>query len=584
MSTAGQPAPRPPVVNPPTAGTPPISSGGKSAPTAAVKRPVGSADEFARSKLRRSIYALLAAISVGAMIGRILAVNSVDVIRAETRVKDEMVKQRMDELQAAGKLANKSDAELQQIAAQIEAESRADWRRQRPFLSANDRSRWLAMRALVERGTYAVEQYVTDPTSYPNWDSIDLVMHQDAEGNPHLYSSKPPLLATLYAGPYWAICRICTAIHGSPVTAGTNPYEIDRAMLILVNVLPLVIYFIVLAAMIERFGRSDWGRLFVFAAATFGTFLTTFAVVLNNHLPAAVCAAITLYAALRIWYDAEDRLRFYVLAGFFGALMAACELPALSLFAIVSVGLLWKAPRATLFAYVPAALVVVAAFFATNWIEFRSLIPAYAHRTYDRSSQPDATKLYEGTVKLDSGPTVTLRGNAENWYDYEYTRTDGRLIQSYWRNPQGIDVGEPSIGKYAINLLVGHHGVLSLTPIWLLAIPGFGLLFWDKGYRLRGLAVAALLVTIVCVLFYIFRPAIERNYGGSTSGFRWVFWLTPLWLLAVLPTADRLSMWRAGRIVGCVLLAFSVISATYPVWNPWTHPWLWNLWQYMGWQ
>ena len=81
MSTAGQPAPRPPVVNPPTAGTPPISSGGKPAPTAAVKRPVGSAEEFARSKLRRSIYALLAAISVGAMIGRILAVNSVDTSR-----------------------------------------------------------------------------------------------------------------------------------------------------------------------------------------------------------------------------------------------------------------------------------------------------------------------------------------------------------------------------------------------------------------------------------------------------------------------------------------------------------------------
>ena len=124
------------------------------------------------------------------------------------------------------------------------------------FSAHNDRSRWLAMRALVERGTYAVEQYVTDPTSYPNWDSIDLVMHQDADGNPHLYSSKPPLLATLYAGPYWAICRICTAIHGSPVTAGTNPYEIDRAMLILVNVLPLVIYFIALAAMIEHLAAA----------------------------------------------------------------------------------------------------------------------------------------------------------------------------------------------------------------------------------------------------------------------------------------------------------------------------------------
>ena len=336
----------------------------------------------------------------------------------------------------------------------------------------------------------------------------------------------------------------------------------------LLNVLPLVIYFFVLAAMVERFGSTDWGRIFVMAAATLGTFLTTFAVLLNNHLPAAVCAAITLYVVLRIWYDAEDRLRYFLLAGFFGALMTACELPALSLFAIVSAALLWKAPRATLFAYCPAALIVVAAFFATNWIEFRSLVPAYAHRTYDRSSQPDAAHGYDGTVKLDSGATVQLRGNPDNWYDYEFTRTDGRTIQSYWRQPQGIDVGEASIGKYAVNLLVGHHGIVSLTPIWLLAIPGFALLFWDKNYRLRGLAIAALLVTIVCILFYIFRPAIERNYGGSTSGFRWVFWLTPLWLLAVLPTADKLSTWR-GSDLGLhfprVFRAFSHLSGVEPV-------------------
>jgi hypothetical protein len=584
MSTAGQPVPRPPAANPTIAGAPAAAVGSKpSSAAAVVKRPVGPSEDFARSRLRRSVYALLTAVSVGAMIGRILAVNSVDVVRAETRVKDDVVKQRLQELDTAGKLKGRTDAEIQQIAAQIENDSRADWQRQRPFLSANDRSRWLTMRALVERGTYSIEQYVTDPLTYPNWDTIDLVMHQDAEGNAHLYSSKPPLLATLYAGPYWVIYKVSAAIRGTPATLSTNPYEIDRGMLILLNVLPLMIYFIALAAMIERFGCTDWGRIFVFAAAAFGTFLTTFAVVLNNHLPAAVCAAITLYAALRIWYDAEDRLRYFLLAGFFGALMAACELPALSLFAIVSAALLWKAPRAMLIAYCPAALIVVAAFFATNWIEFHSLVPAYAHRTYDRSSQPDAAHGYDGTVKLDSGATVQLRGNPDNWYDYEFTRTDGRTIQSYWRQPQGIDAGEASVGKYAVNLLVGHHGIVSLTPIWLLAIPGFALLFWDKNYRLRGLAIAALLVTIVCILFYIFRPAIERNYGGTTSGFRWVFWLTPLWLMAALPTADKLSTWRAGRIVGCIFLMFSVLSATYPVWNPFTHPWLWNLWQYMGW-
>jgi len=38
--------------------------------------------------------------------------------------------------------------------------------------------------------------------------------------------------------------------------------------------------------------------MFVMAAAAFGTFLTTFAVTINNHLPAAVCAAVAVYATV----------------------------------------------------------------------------------------------------------------------------------------------------------------------------------------------------------------------------------------------------------------------------------------------
>ena len=58
--------------------------------------------------------------------------------------------------------------------------------------------------------------------------------------------------------------------------------------------------------------------MFVMAAAVFGTFLTTFAVTINNHLPAAVCAAAAVYAAVRIWFDDERRLRYFVVAGLFG--------------------------------------------------------------------------------------------------------------------------------------------------------------------------------------------------------------------------------------------------------------------------
>ena len=52
----------------------------------------------------------------------------------------------------------------------------------------------------------------------------------------------------------------------------------------------LVIYFGLLARLVERFGTTDWGRIFVMAAAVFGTFLTTFAVTINNHLIGAASA------------------------------------------------------------------------------------------------------------------------------------------------------------------------------------------------------------------------------------------------------------------------------------------------------
>ena len=54
-------------------------------------------------------------------------------------------------------------------------------------------------------------------------------------------------------------------------------------MLVTFNVMPLLVYFLLLAALVERLGTTDWGRMFVMAAAVFGTFLTTFAVVINNH-------------------------------------------------------------------------------------------------------------------------------------------------------------------------------------------------------------------------------------------------------------------------------------------------------------
>jgi hypothetical protein len=60
-------------------------------------------------------------------------------------------------------------------------------------------------------------------------------------------------------------------------------------------------------------------------------------------------------------------------------------------------------------------------------------------------------------------------------------------------------------------------------------------------------------------------------------------WLTPIWLTCLLPVADRLLSVRWGRALAAVLLMASVFSAHYSLWNPWRHPWLYDLLIQLGW-
>ncbi len=377
-----------------------------------------------------------------------------------------------------------------------------------------------------------------------------MVMHADRHGEMHRYSSKPPLLPTLLAGEYWLI------YHLTGATLGTHPYDIGRFMLVTFNVLPLLVYFVLLGKLADRFGGTEWGRMFMMAGAAFGTLLTTFAVVLNNHLPAAVSAVVALYAAVRIWFDGERRWRYFIVAGLFAAFAAANELPALAFLGLLGLALLWKAPKQTLLAGTPAVLLVAAAFFATNKIAHDSWRPPYMHRS-----------------------------PGDNWYDYEYVDSHNRRRESYWRsaNKVGLDVGEPSLATYAFHATFGHHGIFSLTPIWLLSVAGLWL-FWRSGQPgTRALAFLIASLSLICLTFYLLRPLEDRNYGGMSSGFRWMFWFAPLWLVALLPCADWMGRRRWGKAAALVLLAASAMSAAYPTWNPWTYPWIQNWMQSMGW-
>jgi hypothetical protein len=67
-----------------------------------------------------------------------------------------------------------------------------------------------------------------------------------------------------------------------------------------------------------------------------------------------------------------------------------------------------------------------------------------------------------------------------------------------------------------------------------------------------------------------------------TAGPRWFFWLVPLWLLTMLPEADRWAVDRRRRWLAGVLLAFSVGTASVTLANPWQYSWLFTLFRDWG--
>lgn len=456
-----------------------------------------------------------------------------------------------------------------------------------PTFGSNDRSRWATIRAIVEDGTFVIghREFNADGTYTdtgrvfaPGYDSIDKVL--DPKTN-NFYSSKPPLLTVLLAGEYWVLRQLGFDLD-------THRWLIVRLMVWTQNVLPIGLYLLFFIKVIERFGKTDWSRLFTYASACFGTFLTTFAITLNNHVPAAGVTFFAVYPLLMA--NGELKVRHVVISGLCAGLAMCFELPAAALAAGLMVYFLIgfgfsplspggrgaggegaiqqhkiqnpksKIKNAAAF-LLAAALPVIAQLFL-NYLAIGSAIPAYA--------------------KIS-------KSGADNWYHYAgsaWLRQPGEL-------KHGIDwAGDyESRGIYAFHLVVGHHGIFSLSPIWLLSfaamlaattrvvrrVAGFGC-------RFDHILALSFLISVVVIVFYVaVAPAV--NYGGWTSGARWFFWLTPLWLLGVQKAVDVITECksRLGHAFAYLCLFVSVFSVNYPSWNPWRHPWLFNWLEAYGW-
>ncbi len=123
------------------------------------------------------------------------------------------------------------------------------------FLSANDRSRWCTVAALVEHGTYVIDEQIKitgkKMTNRRPWATIDKVRHVGRDGTQHYYSSKPPLFPTLVAVVY----KLVNLLSGMTLT--DQPIYVARLILALVNLPLLAIFYWATIDSITRVCRSE---------------------------------------------------------------------------------------------------------------------------------------------------------------------------------------------------------------------------------------------------------------------------------------------------------------------------------------
>ena len=306
-----------------------------------------------------------------------------------------------------------------------------------------------------------------------------------------------------------------------------------------------------------------------------------------------------------------------VLAGVAAAMAAANELPALSMFVFWLLLFAWL-DRAAIVPFAAGAVIVAAAFFGTNWIAHQSLRPPYAHRgngnligeftslsevpgdgfntqirgllvdggledsasslSVDASDETGRWVVRSGERQfalLNDGDRWQLR-HWDDWYEYPGT---------YWKEGtrRGVDRGESSRLTYLFHMTFGHHGLFSLTPIWLMMPIGLLVGMLADPPAMKRYNTAVLVASLVCFLFYLNRPLIDRNYGGVSICFRWLLWFAPLWLVAIAGVIDRSEAGRAKSALVLVLLACSIFSVFASLQTPWQSPWLYQFWSFLGW-
>lgn len=378
--------------------------------------------------------------------------------------------------------------------------------------NANTGSRYATIEALVDLGTYYI-----DDTHYVH--TIDKMRVGE-----HYISSKPPLLPTYGAAVYWVYQKL------TGETIADHEGNVVRTVSFFTGLLFHAVFVVYLYRLCLLLFRRRLAILVTLAVGCFGYLGVAYATAINNHSVAAAISIVGMFHTYRAGQGSPG-YKDWILAGFWFGIIGAIDLSCLAFLPAAGLYLLLKDWRKAVFGFGLAALPGLLSLAILNYEITGSIKPAYSNS--ELKDFPD----------------------------------------NYFRNHRrGIDALREPKYVYAFNVLLGHHGVFSMTPVFLFGLYEIGRRIKNRSYLPETLAITGVLMA--AFYFYIFRT---RNYGGWCVGMRWLVPFMPLLLLYFGVWFDRVKLTRltlvavaAAFAIGCFHVQDGLTSPfQFSVWHNW---------------
>jgi len=371
--------------------------------------------------------------------------------------------------------------------------------------SANELPRAYLVKAIVDDHTFAIDRSVA------RWGSTADV----SPSNGHQYSNKAPG-SSLLAVPVYAAVR---AVAGEPSLAVT--LWLCR---VAAGIVPMLGFLWLLWGFLARFAPDPGVRRLVLIGYALGSLAMTYSILFYSHQLGAICIASAWILAI----DAAEQRRGLAAMAAAGALAGAAPL----------------VDYQAVFAALPIAVHVVVALRRRP-----GLVRAVAVATLGAALPIAILLAYH---KACFGSPWRTGYAASTTFAAFHQRGFLGITELRWEAFYGSTIRP-------------DNGLITLSPWWLLAIPGAGVL-WRRGDR-ATVAVGA----GVAVIYLLFVSSINFWRGGWQIGPRYIAAMLPFLLPLI---AAQLQAWLAAPVrlalaagaVGVGVVVYVLSSATFPYW------------------